>query len=103
MYIKKPKKTCKCGRTYKFVLEVMDISYEGAILNAIKQAHIDCVKVVKIGLPKYVQKEITKDLGSKKVGMYKQEGLKIKEIFGIKVVNSRTLQITTEFSRFIRK
>lgn len=79
-------------------LELTDITYEGAILDAIQEAHRMNVKVVKLGIPLQIQKELIfkmrDDFPGKPV---------LKEIYGIKVIQSKTLQITTEFSRYKRR
>lgn len=67
-------------------------TYEGAVLNAIKDAHRQNKKVIKIGLPIRVQREIMKDM---------PKGERIKMLFGIKVEQSKTMQITTEFYRIV--
>lgn len=65
-------------------------TYEGSVLNAIKEAHQQNKTVIKIGLPIRIQREIMKDM---------PKGKRLKTLFGIKVEQSKTMQITTEFYR----
>lgn len=67
-------------------------TYAGAVLNAIKEAKIQNKRIVKIGLPIRAQREIMQDTPIPK-------GKRLKTLFGIKVEQSRVLQITTEFYR----
>jgi hypothetical protein len=78
------------------LLEVNWVSAGGAVLNAIKEAHIRNLNVIKLGLPIKVQREIMKDTPIPK-------GKELKTLFGVKVERSKTMQITTEFYRFLRK
>jgi len=73
-------------------LKVTLMTYEGAILNAIEEAKIANQRIIKLGIPKKIQERVIRDsLGGRGGG-------KLKELFGIKVIRSGTLQITTEFS-----
>jgi hypothetical protein len=66
-------------------------THEKAVLNAIREAKIQNKRIIKIGLPIRVQREIMKN--------NMPNGKKLKELFGIKVEQSRVMQITTEFYR----
>ena len=82
----------------KYKLEVTWIpTYEGAVLNAIKEAKIQNKIITKIGLPIKVQRDIMKSTTPMKKGM------KLECIFGIKVEQSKVMTITTQFSQFNRK
>lgn len=67
-------------------------TYAGAVLNAIKEAKIQNKRIIKIGLPIRVQREIMQDTPIPK-------GKRLKELFGIKVEQSKVMTITTEFYR----
>ncbi len=87
------------------VLKVTDIGIVPAILRAIKQAHINNVQIIEIGLPLAAQDELKDYLMSNmRVIKAKNKGKvrkgQIGEAFGIPIVNADRMQITTEFSRF---
>lgn len=67
-------------------------TYEGAVLNAIREAKIQNKHIIKIGLPIRAQREIMKDTPMPK-------GKKLKTLFGVKVEQSKVMTITTEFYR----
>jgi hypothetical protein len=80
----------------KYELKVTWIpTYEGAVLNAIKEAKIQNKVIVKIGLPIKIQREIMKNTPIPK-------GKRLKELFGIKVEQSKQMTITTEFYQFTK-
>lgn len=80
----------------KIKLQVEWLSYEGAVLNAIREAEIQNKVIVKIGLPIKIQREIVKDAPMPK-------GKRLRKLFGIKVEQSRKMTVTTEFYRISRK
>jgi hypothetical protein len=78
-------------------LKITLLSYSGAIINAIKEAKIQNKKIVKIGIPSEIQNKLSElVIGSFNLKQKRQ----LKTIYGIPVENSKTLQITTEFSQF---
>lgn len=82
-------------------LKVKALTYEGAILNAIKGAYIHNQKVVKIGLPKRVQKEIVIQMIKSTDKELPSTIPDLQTIYGIPVEEAETMQITTEFSRLV--
>ena len=77
-------------------LIVTSISYEKAILNAIRDVQRMDRKVVRLGIPKQAAEELTALIDGRK-------GLKvIRELYGIPVDYTKTLQITFEFSRLTK-
>lgn len=77
-------------------LIITDIGYEKAIINAIRDVQKMDRKVIKLGIPKQVAEELTPLINGRR-------GLKvIRELYGIPVDYTKTLQITYEFSRFTK-
>lgn len=62
---------------------------EGAIIDAIESAYKDNKKIVRLGIPLRIQKQIAQH--------NVERSDRLKQIFGIKVVTAKTMQITTEF------
>lgn len=77
-------------------LIITDIGYEKAIINAIRDVQKMDRKVIKLGIPKQVAEELTPLINGRR-------GLKvIRELYGIPVDYTKTLQTTYEFSRFTK-
>ena len=80
-------------------IEVLKISKtsEACIVEAIEDAMRAQKKIISLGLPLSVQKELL-------VGIRKYAGLKnikeLKNLYGYKVFTTDTMQITTEITRF---
>ena len=82
-------------------LEAMSV--EGAILDAIKEAHNQNKKVLKLGLPLKWQHELTRSIlvNPELISQPKRSKfLRLKSFAGIKVSTTRLPQITTQFSFF---
>ena len=77
-------------------LSVTLLSCEGAIMEAIAEAKRLNKKIVKLGIPPKIQAQLS---ALTVVKRYDGKPAFL-ELYGIKVEKTKTLQITTEISRF---
>lgn len=76
------------------------------ILDEIRKANIENRKIVQIGLPR-IEAEELQDYLMRNMNIIKRKNKgkirkgQIGEAFGVPIISSDTLQITTEFSRFL--